>query len=50
MGGGQRSHVVPVEDIWGTYSKGRGLKRLPTSDTVLTAFRSSSLHPKPDGR
>lgn len=52
MGGGQRSHVLLVEDTWGTYSKGRGLRRLPTSDTVLTASRLSSIRPprKPDGR
>jgi len=46
MGGGQRSHVLPVEDIWGIYSKGKGLKRLPTIDIVSTAFLSSSFQPQ----
>jgi len=46
MGGRQRSHVLPVEDIWGIYSKGKGLKRLPTSDIVSTAFLSSSFQPQ----
>ncbi|GJM88541.1 hypothetical protein PR202_ga04615 [Eleusine coracana subsp. coracana] len=45
-GGGQKSHVLPVEDIWGMYSKVRGLKRQQTSDTVLTAFHSSSFQPQ----
>jgi hypothetical protein len=38
--------VLPVEDIWGIYSKGKGLKRLPMSGTVLTAFHSSSFQPQ----
>jgi hypothetical protein len=46
MGGGQRSHVLPVEDTWDMYSKVRGLTRRQTSATVLTAFHSSSFQPE----